>query len=160
MKTNRGHMSNELGIVLKESELEGFLLLFQNYLTRSSNKKYSLYFYQNVPLLKTKMDELSFEEKNLLKVKIDSFIAYLDNVNKIQFPSPFIIGVFTAVVSLVLGIMIRDPATFPNWAFLLVISCFVLVIPGISWLNLDQSVKNAEIKEVLIILKGILEMNG
>ncbi|SDJ04457.1 hypothetical protein [Alteribacillus bidgolensis] len=162
LKTNRRIIRDQWSKVLNEPEIEVFLLELQNYLmkTKITQKKFDLTFYRNISLLNEGIGKLTTEEKKLLQVKIDSFIIYVDNVNRIQFPSPFIIGVFTAVVSLVLGMMIRDPAAFPNWAIMLVMSCFVLVIPGISWLNLDQSVKNAEVKEVLVTIKGILELSS
>lgn len=160
-------INNELSNILKEPEIETFLLEFQDYLTRTtnenkrpSNKKYSLTFYRNLPLLDKEVAKLSTEEKKLLTVKVNSLITYLDDVNRIRFPSPFIVGVFTAVISLVVGVMIKDPAAFPEWTIVLVILCFVLLIPGISWFNLDQSGKDAEIKEVLSNVKGILEIQS
>ncbi|ASN06645.1 hypothetical protein [Virgibacillus necropolis] len=157
-------ISKELRDILKEPETEKFLLKLQSHLIKSTNenqrrnnKKYSLTFYRNLPLLDRKLDELSMQEKKLLKVKVNSLITYLDDINKISFPSPFIIGVFTAVISLVLGVMIKDPAAFPKWTIAMVIGCFVLFIPGISWFTLDQSGKAAELKEVLSTIKEILQ---
>lgn len=149
-------ISNEIGDILKEPEIENFLFKLQNYLVKTSgenkrrnNGKYSVTFYRNFPFLDKEMNKLNSLEKKLLKVKVNSLLTYLDDINKISFPSPFIIGVFTAVISLVLGVMIKDPSAFPKWAIIMVIGCFVIFIPGISWFTLDQSGKNAELKEVL-----------
>lgn len=156
-------ISNEVSGILKEPDVEKFLLKLQNYLIKTSNekqrrngKKYSLIFYRNFPFLDGELGKLSTCEKRLIKIKANSLITYLDDINKISFPSPFIIGVFTAIISLILGVMIKDPSAFPNWTIVMVILCFVLFIPAISWFTLDQSGKNAELKEVLSTIKEMV----
>lgn len=152
-------VNNDFCNILNETEAERFLFKFQIYLSEMSNNKqvpnnkhYSLKFYRNLPSFNNKLAVLSTLERKLLKIKVNSLIAYIDELNKIRTPSPFVIGVFTAVISLVLGVMVRVPVTFPGWTIILVVVCFVLFIPGISWLNLEQSGKNAELKEVLTII--------
>ncbi|ASK60926.1 hypothetical protein CFK37_01215 [Virgibacillus phasianinus] len=157
-------ISKELRSILKEHDTEKFLFKLQNHLIMSSesesqkrsNMKYNLAFYRNLPLLDRKLGELNRLEQKLLKIKVNTLISYLDDINKITFPSPFIIGVFTAVISLVIGVMIKDPSAFPGWAIMLVVICFVLFIPGISWFTLEQSGKNAELKEALTTVKEIV----
>ncbi|WP_404451609.1 hypothetical protein LG329_14885 [Virgibacillus necropolis] len=156
-------ITNEFSTILKEPETEAFLLRFQNYVTKTTNenqspnnKNYSLSFYRDLPLLDRELGKLNMLEKKLLIVKVDSLITYIDDITKISFPSPFIIGVFTAVISLILGVVIRDPAAFPKWTIVLVTVCFFIFIPGISWFTLEQSGKNAELKEILTTIKGIV----
>lgn len=163
MESDTG-ISKELRNILKEPETDKFLFKLQKHLLnntseiqRRNNKKYNQDFYRNLPLLDRKLGELSTREKKLLNVKVNSLMTYLDDINKISFPSPFIIGVFTAVISLVLGVMIKDPSAFPKWTIAMVIGCFVLFIPGISWFTLDQSGKNAELKEVLSTIREIAQ---
>lgn len=156
-------ISKELRNILKEPDTDKFLLKLQKHLLtntnesqRRANKKYSQDFYRNLPLLDRRINELSTQEKRLLKVKVNSLTVYLEDINKISFPSPFVIGVFTAVISLILGIMIKEPSAFPKWTIAMVIGCFVLFIPAISWFTLDQSGKNAELKEVLATIKEMV----
>lgn len=162
MESNSG-IGKELNNILKESEVEKFLLMFQTYLSKTTNenqnpinKHYSLTFYRNLLSLNKELDKLNMLEKRLIKVKVNSLIAYLDDINKIILPSPLIIGVYTAVISLVLGVMIKDSIAFPEWAIVLVLVCFGLIIPGISWFTLQQSGKSAEQKEVLTTIKEIV----
>lgn len=163
MESNSG-IGKELRGILKEPDTDKFLFKLQKHLLnntneiqRRNNKQYSLDFYRNLPLLDRKLGELDVQEKKLLKVKVTSLTTYLDDINKISFPSPFIIGVFTAVISLILGVMIKDPSAFPKWAIAIVVGCFVLFIPGISWFTLDQSGKNAELKVILSTINEIVE---
>ncbi|UOR12562.1 hypothetical protein [Halobacillus amylolyticus] len=160
MEISRGVTSEKWSSILKELETEKFLLKLQNYLTMTQNAKINLPLFKDIQFMDKELGKLTSEEKRLLKIKVNSLITYLDDVNNIHFPSPFIIGVFTAVISLVLGVMIKDPSAFPEWTIFVIIICFVLFIPGISWFNLVQSGNDAEIKGILATIKDILEVQA
>ncbi|UOQ93481.1 hypothetical protein MUO14_00280 [Halobacillus shinanisalinarum] len=160
MEVSKGVTSEKWGSILKELDTEKFLLKLQNYLAMTQNAKVNLPLFKDIQYLDKKLSKLTSEEKRLLKIKINSLITYLDDVNKIHFPSPFIIGVFTAVISLVLGVIIKDPAAFPEWTISMIFICFVLFIPGISWFNLIQSGRDAEVKGILVTIKDILEVQS
>jgi hypothetical protein len=150
--------------ILQEPEIEHFLFEFQNYLAKNNdnqrpqNKKNIPSFYRNLQLLDKGISKLNSAEKRLLKVKVNSLIIYQEEMNRNHFPSPLIISVFTAVISFILGVMIKDFTSYSKWAIIPVVLCLVLIIPAISWFNLDQSGKDAEFKEVLSSIKGILEV--
>ncbi|WP_079530037.1 hypothetical protein [Halobacillus hunanensis] len=146
--------------ILKIDDTEKFLLELQNYLSSKPIEKIDLCFYKDIEMLDTELNRLNIDEKRLLQIKVTALITYLDEVSSIHLPSPFIIGVFTAVISLILGVMIKDLAAFPVWIIFGIIICFVLFIPGISWLNLIQSGKDAEFKQALTTLHSILDIRS
>ncbi|MBM7587168.1 hypothetical protein JOC86_003741 [Bacillus pakistanensis] len=165
MKSSNEKMNDEFSQILQEPDIEHFLLEFQNYLTnrnndneRPKNKKYSLPFYRDLRYLDVEIGKLYSEEKRLLKVKVDSIITYHEEIIRNHFPSPLTISVFTAVISFILGVMIKDFTSYPDWAIIPVVICLVLIIPAISWFNIDQSGKDAELKEILSNIKGVLEI--
>ncbi|MFD2925702.1 hypothetical protein ACFS6F_18340 [Halobacillus naozhouensis] len=160
MKLIREEVNNKISRILKLDDTEKFLHELQTYLSSKSIEKIDLSFYKDIRMLNMELSKLSPDEKRLLQIKVTALITYLDEVNKIHFPSPFIIGVFTAVISLLLGVMIKDIAAFPVWTVSSVVICFVLFIPGISWINLIQSGKDAEIKQVLTTLYSLLDIQN
>ncbi|WP_430787939.1 hypothetical protein VBD025_17765 [Virgibacillus flavescens] len=162
IKVKSSGISSEMEQVLKEPDIDKFLLLLQNYLLNvtanidDSSKEYSIFFYRDLSELDSGLDKLDLQEKKLLRVKVNSLITYLEELNKITFPSPFVVGVYTVVVSFVLGLMIKDPKPFPEWTTVTVIICLVVFIPGISWFTLDQAGKSAELKEALSTIKELM----
>ncbi|KGP72862.1 hypothetical protein [Pontibacillus yanchengensis] len=154
-----GKLSRQIINLLDESELNIFLIKMQSYLyeTSTSPKSYEKISFTDIPHIDQKFHQLTRKERRLLRVKIHSFILRLDEVKKVPFPSPFVNGVIASILLLLLGGVMKNPTLYPVWMITLIATCFVIVIPAVSWMNLHYSGKDVEKKEILTVLASLLE---
>ncbi|WP_160909133.1 hypothetical protein [Pontibacillus yanchengensis] len=152
-------LSKELVNLLDENELNTFLIKFQSYLygTSATSTTFENNPLIHLPYLDQKLHQLTRKERRLLRVKIQGLILRLDEVKKVPFPSPFVNGVIASILLLLLGGVMKNPTLYPVWMMTLIASCFVIVIPAVSWMNLHYSGKDVVNKEKLTILASLLE---